>query len=299
MFADAQDLKLAMNPTMSQELDKDAVSHCLAARAHVYGGTYPAIKNKAMEVLQMLPADLLMPDPLPAPEATTKKGKTSGSAGGYAALLRSGYYIRGDKYNVFHVFVHIYCQCSRRNLQVTWLIAIELVFVTVIIVWLCRVILAPNMLPPDRTAQSIGLLTGEVGVEYIYGDSAICARVHSIEESVRTVSTRRPNQAFDKHSLFVYGDTNKKVNFATWTTKILGDDAVSWRKRTSWFTDDLIRRSLLKEKSFKEFVLACPTKEMVAAAKARVRSITGPMRSVHPASPTQSPTIDDMLSYYE
>ena len=59
------------------------------------------------------------------------------------------------------------------------------------------------MLPPVRTAHSIGLLTGEVGVEYMYGDSAICARVHSIEESVRTVSTRRPSQAFDKHSVMI------------------------------------------------------------------------------------------------
>ena len=124
MFADAQDLKLAKNPTLSQELDKDAVAHYLAARAHVNGGAYPAIKSKAMEVLQMLPAHLLMQDPLPAPEATTKKGKASGSAGGYASpLLRSGYYVRGDMHNVFHVFVHIYCQCSRRNPQVTWLIA--------------------------------------------------------------------------------------------------------------------------------------------------------------------------------
>ena len=170
---------------------------------------------------------------------------------------------------------------------------------TIIKVWLCRVDVEPNMIQPGRTAESIGLLTGEVGVEYMYADSAICARVHSIAESVRTVSTRRPNQAFDKHSLFVYGDTNKKVNFTVWTTNFLGNDAVSWRTRTTWFTDDLVRRPLLEDKAFNDFVLACPTKEMVAAAKARVRSITAPMRSLQPSSPTQDPSVEDMLAYYD
>ena len=172
-------------------------------------------------------------------------------------------------------------------------------FVTIIKVWLCRVDVEPNMIQPGRTAESIGLLTGEVGVEYKYADSAICARVHSIAESVRTVSTRRPLDTFDKHSLFVYGDADKKVNFTVWTTKILGTDAVNWRKRTTWFTDDLVRRPLLGDKALKEFVLACPTKAMVAAAKARVRAITAPMPSVQPSSPTQYPSVEEMLDYYE
>ena len=88
-FADAQDLKLAMNPTTPQALDKDEVAHYLAARAHKSGGVYPAIKSKAMEVLHRLPADLLTPDPLPAPVATNKKGKAAGSASGYAISSRT------------------------------------------------------------------------------------------------------------------------------------------------------------------------------------------------------------------
>ena len=81
-----------MNPTTPQELDKEAVAAILAARAHKSGGVYPAIKSKAMEVLHMLPADLLMPDPLPATVATNKKGKASGSASGCAISLRTKQY---------------------------------------------------------------------------------------------------------------------------------------------------------------------------------------------------------------
>ena len=94
-------------------------------------------------------------------------------------------------------------------------------------IWLCRINrtdVAALDIPPARTAESLGLLQGEVGVEYSNADHVTCARVHSIKtaKSIRTVATRRPVDAFDKHSLYVYGDGNKKTLFTLWTAKILG-----------------------------------------------------------------------------
>ena len=138
--------------------------------------------------------------------------------------------------------------------------------------------MAAPEIPPGRTAESLGLLHGEVGVEYRNVDHVICARVHSIKtaETIRTVSTRRPLDAFDKHCLFVYGNGNKKQLFTVWTTKILGYTAVDWRKRTTWFTEDLVRRALVGDVALKEFVMACPTKDMIESAKANLKPMSKP-----------------------
>ena len=162
------------------------------------------------------------------------------------------------------------------------------------IMWLCRVSRARETvlgIPPARTAESLGLLQGEVGVEFSNADRSICARVHSIKtaEFLRTVSTRRPVDAFDRHSLFVYGDNDKQILFTAWAGKILGYSPVDWRRRTTWFTEDLARRSLAGDLALKEFVMMCPTKDIIAAAKATVRARS----TTTQPEPTSSPMFAD------
>ena len=82
-----QDLQLAMNPTTQHVLEKEAVASFLAVRARKSGGVYSAIRSKALEVLEMLPAGLLKPDPIPPTVATNKRSKASSSAAGYAIFL--------------------------------------------------------------------------------------------------------------------------------------------------------------------------------------------------------------------
>ena len=152
-------------------------------------------------------------------------------------------------------------------------------------------------LTPARTAESLGLLQGEVGVEYTNADHTICARVHSVKtaESIRTVATRRPVDAFDRHSLFVYDDSDNKTLFTLWTAKILGYTPVDWRRRTTWFTETLARRSLAGDANLKAFVMACPTKDIVAAAKATVQARTIRARPVTPSSPVDHRALEATL----
>ena len=169
--------------------------------------------------------------------------------------------------------------------------------------WLCRISTAGVTdfgIPPARTAESLGLLQGEVGVEYSNADQIICARVHSIRtaESTRTVATRRPVDAFDRHTLYVYGDGDKKTLFTAWTGKILGYTPVDCRRRTTWFTDDLARRSLAGDLNLQEFVLACPTTNVNAANKAKGRARPTTTRPVSTLSPAILEEHDEFMDDY-
>ena len=111
-----------------------------------------------------------------------------------------------------------------------------------------------------RSAESLNLVPGEIGVEYKTSDHAICAKVHSVKqaESIRSASLRRPLDAFNKYCLFVYGVNDKKQNYKMWATKILNYDATDWRKHTTWFQSDLVRREIKGLEAFQSFVRACP-----------------------------------------
>ena len=103
-------------------------------------------------------------------------------------------------------------------------------------------------------------MPGEVGVEYKTSDHSICAKVHSVKqaESLRCASLRRPMEAFDKNCLFVYGTNGKKVTYTLWTNKTLGYETADWRKRTTWFESDLVRRQIWGDTAFEAFLKACP-----------------------------------------
>jgi hypothetical protein len=91
--------------------------------------------------------------------------------------------------------------------------------------------------------------------------------------------------AIDKHTLFVYGDGGEPTLYTEWTAKILKYSPVNWRKRTTWFTDSLERRSLERDSELEAFVSACPTTDTIATAKATVRA-----KSKRPPSgPSTSP----------
>ena len=78
-----------MNPTTQDVLDKEAVAVFLAVRARKSGGVFSAIRGKALEILKMLPAGSLMPDPIPPAVEVNKGSKTPSSAAGYACLIRT------------------------------------------------------------------------------------------------------------------------------------------------------------------------------------------------------------------
>jgi hypothetical protein len=92
--------------------------------------------------------------------------------------------------------------------------------------------------------------------------------------------------AIDKHTLFVYGDGGIQTLYTEWTAKFLGYSPVNWRKRTTWFTDSLERRSLMSDSALKAFVSACPTTDTIATAKATVRAKSKPP----PRGPSTSPS---------
>lgn len=141
--------------------------------------------------------------------------------------------------------------------------------------------------PLACTAERLGLQQGEVGVEYTNANVIICAKVHSIKtaELIRTGRTRRPVDAIDKHTLFVYGDGGEPTLYTEWTAKFLKYSPVDWRKRTRWFTDSLEKRSLERDSELEAFVSACPTTDTIVTAKATVRA-----KSKRPPSgPSTSP----------
>jgi hypothetical protein len=77
-----QELKLAMSPTTTDLPDKNAIALFVASRAQRCGGVYSAIKDKALEILQMLPAESLMPEHEdPAVATILSSGATSSTAG--------------------------------------------------------------------------------------------------------------------------------------------------------------------------------------------------------------------------
>ena len=61
-YAVVQDLKMMMSPTIEDSLDKGAIAMFVAARARRCGGAYLAVKDKALEILDMLPAASALPD---------------------------------------------------------------------------------------------------------------------------------------------------------------------------------------------------------------------------------------------
>ena len=77
-----QDLQLAMSPTTQDLLDKDAIAMFVASRARRCGGVYAAVRDKALEILEMLPAESLMPEhEHPAVAAIISSRATASTAG--------------------------------------------------------------------------------------------------------------------------------------------------------------------------------------------------------------------------
>ena len=129
------------------------------------------------------------------------------------------------------------------------------------------------------------LAPGEIGVEYKTSDHSICAKVHSVKqaESIRCASLRRPMDAFDKDCLFVYGANDKKVLYTLWTNKTLGYNVADWRRRTTWFESDLVRRQLKGDVAFETFLHACPMLDKKGnPVKPQVRPATDTDRDVDP-----------------
>ena len=130
---------------------------------------------------------------------------------------------------------------------------------------------------------------GEIGVEYKTSDHSICAKVHSVKqaESIRCASLRRPMDAFDKNCLFVYGANDKKVLYTWWTNKTLGYNAADWRKRTTWFESDLVRRQVNGDVAFEAFLKACPMLDRKGnPVRTQVRPSTDTDRDVDPLEPS-------------
>ena len=135
----------------------------------------------------------------------------------------------------------------------------------------------------------MNLVPGEVGVEYKTSDHSICAKVHSVKqaESIRCASLRRPMDAFDKNCLFVYGANSRKVSYTWWTNKTLGYETADWRKRTTWFESDLVRRQIWGDIAFETFLKACPLLDRKGnPVRTHVPLATDTDRDVQPLEPS-------------
>ena len=83
-----QNLQLAMNPTSTDLLKKEAVALFLAIRARKSGGVFSAIRGKALEILDMLPAGSVMPDAIVPAVAANIRSRASSFTAGYAFFIR-------------------------------------------------------------------------------------------------------------------------------------------------------------------------------------------------------------------
>ena len=78
-----QDLQLAMSPTTEAWPSKDAVAMFVASRARKSGGTYAAVRDKALEIMEMLPAGTLFQQPDHAAETAVVSNRATTSTAGY------------------------------------------------------------------------------------------------------------------------------------------------------------------------------------------------------------------------
>ena len=142
----------------------------------------------------------------------------------------------------------------------------------------------------------MNLAPGEIGVEYKTSDHSICAKVHSVKqaESIRCASLRRPMDAFDKDCLFVYGANDKKVLYTLWTNNTLGYNAADWRKRTTWFESDLVRRQVNGDVACETFLRACPMLDRKGnPVRTHVQPATDTHRDMDPLEPLSPGDVAD------
>ena len=135
----------------------------------------------------------------------------------------------------------------------------------------------------------MNLVPGDIGVEYKTSDHAICAKVHSVKqaESIRSASLSTPLNSYEKYCLFVYGVNDKKTNYKMWATKMLNYDATDWRKHTTWFESDLVRREMKGLEAFQSFVRACPMLDRRGRPTSFFPPRTTPGRATQPVVHTE------------
>ena len=67
--------------------------------------------------------------------------------------------------------------------------------------------------PTSGPAASLGLLAGDIGVEYKTSDFVLCARVHSVKQApvIGALGVRSPLPAFDHSCLFIVNELSRTV----------------------------------------------------------------------------------------
>ena len=78
-----QALQLAMNPTTQALTRKDVVAMFVASRARKSGSSYAAVRDKALEIMEMLPAGSLLQQPDHAVETAIVSNRATTSTAGY------------------------------------------------------------------------------------------------------------------------------------------------------------------------------------------------------------------------
>ena len=89
-----QDLRLATSPITKGIIDKNAIAVYVAHRARRCGGVYAAVKKKALEILELLPAGTLMPEPEHSTVSAIIGGEATTSTAGYVLFLKHTAVIR-------------------------------------------------------------------------------------------------------------------------------------------------------------------------------------------------------------